>query len=302
MKKAIICFILVFTLFSSLFCPMSFAAGANSSDKQPQYECDGYTYTLVKAEGFLKKDSARIVLAPDEPSVTIPDELDGYSVTHIGASAFYNCKSLTEVTIPDSVTHIEGHAFVRCLSLAEINIPESVVFVGINPFSGCGCLKDIKLSPENEAFALIDGILYNKAEKSLICCPGGLEKREVNIPKGILSVNDQAFIECFYLTDVTIPDSVTRIGDYAFSDCYSLTEVTIPNSVTYIGDSAFEFCESLTKLTIPDSVTYIGERAFGDCDALTLIVEHDSYAAEWAKENGLDYEYPDTDNLDWLNN
>ena len=39
-------------------------------------------------------------------SVDIPAEIDGLPVTYIGYQAFYNCKSLTEITIPNSVTSI----------------------------------------------------------------------------------------------------------------------------------------------------------------------------------------------------
>lgn len=34
----------------------------------------------------------------------IPSELDGYTVKSIGYEAFYDCTSLTCITIPDSVT------------------------------------------------------------------------------------------------------------------------------------------------------------------------------------------------------
>ncbi len=36
----------------------------------------------------------------------IPSELDGYTVTNIGFEAFFGCKSLTSITIPNSVTYI----------------------------------------------------------------------------------------------------------------------------------------------------------------------------------------------------
>ena len=43
----------------------------------------------------------------------------------------------------------------------------------------------------------------------------------------------------------------------------------------------------------------IGRRAFTVCPNLTLTVPRDSYAARYAKENGIPYAYPDSH--DWLN-
>ena len=62
--------------------------------------------------------------------VNIPIEIDGKSVTSIGSSAFYDCTSLTEITIPDSVTSIRECAFYDCTSLTEITIPDSVTSIG----------------------------------------------------------------------------------------------------------------------------------------------------------------------------
>src|SRR5271157_1662360 len=44
-------------------------------------------------------------------AVTIPTNLNGLTVTNIGANAFQNKSSLTSVTIPGSVTNIGDYAF-----------------------------------------------------------------------------------------------------------------------------------------------------------------------------------------------
>lgn len=48
------------------------------------------------------------------------------SVTYIGNSAFWECTSLTSITIPDSVTTIGSSAFYGCTNLTSVTIPDSV--------------------------------------------------------------------------------------------------------------------------------------------------------------------------------
>ncbi len=52
-------------------------------------------------------------------TVVIPATTNGLPVNSIGQFAFYNCTSLTSVTIPDSVTSIGGYAFAGCSSLTS---------------------------------------------------------------------------------------------------------------------------------------------------------------------------------------
>ena len=52
-------------------------------------------------------------------------------VTQFGGSAFYECSSLTSITIPNSVTSIGDNAFDGCSSLTSITIPEGVTSIGV---------------------------------------------------------------------------------------------------------------------------------------------------------------------------
>ena len=181
--------------------------------------------------------------------LAIPDELDGIKVTSIGDGAFSFCDSLTGITIPDSVTSI-----------------------GANPFRYCVQLSEIIVSPDHPYLATIDGVLFSKPDKRLVCYPCSITADSYTIPDGIQIIGDGAFSACSFLTGITIPDSVTSIGNYAFSSCSSLKSITIPDSVTIIGDSAFWGCTSLTSITIPNSVASIGENPFEVCFKLRDII------------------------------
>jgi hypothetical protein len=179
-------------------------------------------------------------------SVAIPATTNGLPVTSIGNNAFYS-SSLTNVTIPESVTTI-----------------------GTNAFSACTSLTDITVDPSNPAYSSSNGVLFDKAQVTLIPAPAGLNGSYA-IPNSVTSIGGEAFYQCFNLTSVIIPDSVASVGDHAFYQCTSLTGVTIPNGVTSIADYAFASCSRLTTVIVPNSLTTIGTDAFNSCYALTSV-------------------------------
>ena len=180
-------------------------------------------------------------------SVTYDGE--SYSVTSIGKYAFYECSSLTSVTIPNSVTSIGEFAFRDCSGLTSVTIPNSVTSIGSSAFSGCSSLTSINVANDNPNYSSIEGVLFDKQQTTLIRCPGG-KQGEYIIPNSVTSIGELAFRGCSGMTSVTIGNSVTSIGEFAFFACSGLTSVTIPNSVTSIGDEAFWDCSSLTSVTI----------------------------------------------------
>ena len=186
-------------------------------------------------------------------SIDIPN-----SVTTIGDSAFAFCDSLTSINIPNSVTTIGDYAFNGCASLTSINIPNSVTTIGKGAFSGCDSLTSINIP--NSVTTIGKGAFEDCG--SLI---------SINIPNSVTTIREGAFRGCESLTSINIPNSVTTIGDSAFWNCSSLVNINIPNSVTTIGKGAFSYCDSLTSINIPNSVTIIENCAFDDCSSLTNI-------------------------------
>ena len=181
-------------------------------------------------------------------------KFDG-DVTTIGDNTFYNCSSLTTITIPDSVTSIGSSTFSKCSGLTSITIPDSVTSIGRSAFSKCSGLTSITI-PDSVTSIGAGAFNYCTGELIVNC----------NIPSAS-GYNYGAFYGSEF-TSVTIGDSVTTIGGYAFYNCSSLTNITIGHGVTTIEWNAFRFCDSLTSVTIGDSVTSIGSYAFSMCTSL----------------------------------
>lgn len=195
--------------------------------------------------------------------ITLPD-----SVVSIGSNCFYSCGSLVRITLPANLTHIGEDVFDYCDSLQYISIPDSIHFQGANPFDACSALAQIHVSPEHPTLATINGALFDKTKKTLICCPAALEADSYSIPQGIIAIGDLAFAGCASLSSILIPDSVTTIGEGAFAGCLSLTDIVVPDSVTVIGAGAFNSCISLTSISLPNTITAIGDWTFYGCRSL----------------------------------
>ena len=93
----------------------------------------------------------------------------------------------------------------------------------------------------------------------------------VDIPDGVISIGNSAFIGCSSLASIDIPDGVVSIGDYAFTECSSLTSVDIPDGVTSLGDGAFCYCSGLESVTLGSGLETIGDWAFEGCSSLAEI-------------------------------
>ena len=208
--------------------------------------------------------------------ITIPD-----SVTSIGVRAFESCTSLADIVIPDSVTSIEVWAFLDCSSLTSITLPDSVTNIVGNPFGFCEQLTEIIVSPDHPYLEAIDGVLFSKPDKRLICYPYAFTKTSYAIPDGVKKVGFGAFAGSS-LAGITIPESVTGFEDFAFSDCTSLESVTIPASIGIIPEWTFSGCSSLKRIAIPDSVSGIWCGAFSGCDSLADVYYSGTESA-WSK-------------------
>ena len=140
--------------------------GAASETKPPEavsinpnlkYEIKGDAVTITSCD---KKASGELI---------IPSTIEGKPVTSIGDKAFFICRRLTSITIPDSVTNIGDDAFGGCDGLTSITIGNGVTKIGSSAFYGCSGLTAITFlgdAPKigNDAFNESSPTIYREAD------------------------------------------------------------------------------------------------------------------------------------------
>lgn len=191
-------------------------------------------------------------------------------IEELAADIFLGCISLADVTIPENIKTIDEGAFACCNSLTSVFLPNSITTIKGNPFWGCSNLTAINSA--SSCFSIINGVLYNKIEKTLVCYPYAFTNSAYNIPDGTVTIGSKAFYQCNALFEVSMPNTVTKIEDDSFSGCISLTEIILSTNLQQIGEKAFYECSSLTYVSIPNSVKSIEKGAFWACSALTGMI------------------------------
>lgn len=248
----------------------------------------------------------------DMTEITVPEEVDGYTVIEVSTDAFArnekitrvdlpsnleyiqenlfrDCANLTSVTIPYGVKSIGDGAFMDCLSLTSIELPDSVTSIGTASFRDCRSLNYVKLSEGLEQL----GYMAFQNDISLTY---------IEIPDSVTLINDDAFLCTSLLTlDFSETSNLETIGLNAFANCISLYYVNLPNSLKTIGENAFNGAYSLEELRIPSSVTSIDETSFdreGGNSIATVYLDEHSYADDYKWDDTFNIKYNSYEGLD----
>ena len=248
---------------------------------KPIQEREGFYNRLVyqfKEANFYEEAFARQVLDVFlhgmnlllvEPISTKATEEDGEWVDEYGVKYSADRKKLIRASgdlnryrILDGTVVICDCAFWCCSNLREITLPPSITSIGDHAFSSCRNLHEINVADSNNVYKAIEGVLYTKDLKTIICYPQGKEDNKFVIPSSITSISERAFSSCNNLREIILPLGVTSISERAFSDCSNLCEITLSSSIINIGEYAFFNCSNLREVYFPNHILSIGEYAF----------------------------------------
>lgn len=176
------------------------------------------------------------------PSVIIPSTINSYPVVAIGTEAFQGDTWVTGVILPNSVTNI-GYLAFSGSDITTITIPASVIGIDQEAFASCSSLTTISVDPANTVYSSLNGVLFDKAQDTLIAFPDAMIVDNYVVPTSVTTIADYAFYQASGFASVTIPDSVTSIGDGAFDYCYAqdnyYLQINFEGNAPNVGSFAF---------------------------------------------------------------
>ncbi len=218
-------------------------AGAALSAAAKTETVGGVTYTYSVSGGKATIDSGReyaaAIPSTTKGALSVPSKLGGCPVVAIGPFAFYECASLTSVSIPQGVTTIGKWAFRECVGLKSISLPSGITSIEEQAFGNTGLLS--------------------------IAFPSGLKKLKSGETGGVLDA-------CDHLQSVTFPASLTEFEGWAIMDCPSLVSFTfLGNAPKFPADALYNCPTGKITVQVPKGSTGWGVSIPGTWKGMKIV-------------------------------
>ena len=155
-----------------------------------------------------------------ESSLSIPNHIDGHTITGIETNAFAGCDNLRNVVLPESLTTLGLNVFTSPY-ITSITIPKNVTSMGsgysygVSTFTGCHNLETVIFE------------------------------------EGMTKIPDVALYCCESVKNIVIPEGVTIIGNRSFR-ATGIETLNLPSSLETIeANSIWELSLQLRIETVP---------------------------------------------------
>ena len=266
-----------------------------TSLKTPVYTCEDAPFfgaifgaaTYETNGGFVSANLTTLVLTAGETipdyafyacrgleAVALPEE-----ITEIGDFAFYGCEGLVHVTTADTdLTSVGEHAFAGCIRLVDMTLPATVTCMGGGMLEGCGKLESLTIpfvggqaDGDSSMETAYLGYLFGASHYTFTAGYIPVSLITVTIAEGCTDIPANAFFECASIREIHLPEGVTSVGRRAFYGCEWLTAMILPDSVVFVGDDAFHGCIRMQTFKGGAGLTDLGVQAFMGCLSLTTV-------------------------------
>ena len=242
---------------------------------------------------------------PDNTSLTLREGTVG-----IGDEAFYDCKGLIDINLPNSIVNMGRNPFYGCENLTSIEIPNSVKRIGYEVFGGgiknitipksVTYISDYAFSYTHENIIVqaetpptmsYDGT-FNDTNATLYVPAKAIETYRTTSPwsnfTNIQAIEGTDTVCGICGENLTwIYDKPTKTmtisgtgemtdyvgcNDVPWNEIIdSIKVVNINEGVISIGDYAFFNCNNMVSISIPNTIERIGTGAFANCSKLSGI-------------------------------
>ncbi len=224
-------------------------AEADESKEIPVYCIENRYYGVDSNIVIPESSNSGCGFAPLDESVTNTDyytakesDWNGYYAKVVD----YIGPKLSNVTIPEYLndgTRVIGFEFVTyngrsnsaSKGIRKVNIPGTVKNVNISA-TALPDLEEVEVAKGNDAYKVVDGVLYSSDMRRLILLPESRKSEILNIPEGVeqlVSLNGNK-----YLKEINFPASLTNVSSSNFLEGTSVEKINMPkgNNQIYFED------------------------------------------------------------------
>ena len=243
-------------------------------------------------------------------SFTIPETLDGKTVTKIEKYEFHEHRELEEVIIAEGVIEIGEHSFYNCRNLLKVKMSDSIRSFGDGAFKNCEKLHTIEINNIHNQMFSLKGILAELNQEVIVTIhyedgdavlvfPYYMHSFEENTPARIVTQvtvgSGVHYRECVYREDVLynqydkifsaeknidVTESAYKIALFRLAYPYSLSEKMRQEYYEYIYENRMHIAENLLKKEYNDMLQKLLELdVLSRADMETIIEKARKYGA-----------------------
>ena len=228
--------------------------------------------TKMKNEAFKNNTLLKYVIIPDSIDSVAYCVFDSsrnlkkvkINAKTVGQYAFINCSNLESVELGSNVEKIISNAFMSCNKLKYFKVNSENITIGTTIFNGSNLIDEIEINSNNNAYTVVDGVLYTKDMKNLVLFPPN-KQGKYTLPSGVKNILASSCSNC-KIDEFENMEEIESIGVFAFDQSYRLKKVNI-NAKT-VGQYAFINCSNLESVELGSNVEKIISNAFMSCNKL----------------------------------
>lgn len=163
-------------------------------------------------------------------------------VKEISTNAFSGNNYIKEIITNESLKFISSNSISSCNALETVSISSSVTSLGLSFIDNCTNLNKVEVASDNQYYASVDGVLYNKDQTILYLYPSNKQSSTFTIPDTVRSIEYKAFQHNKWLESIILTENIKKVANKGFYECLNLiiecNYVSVPvrwNSEWYVG-------------------------------------------------------------------